>query len=186
MRAPGKPLLALTADDLMSCDLVVIPEDMTLRCAAHLLSQAQVSGAPVVDSQGRCIGVLSGTDFVRWAEKLGRPASASECPTCLVPPCVCADWQMLEPDDLPTSEVRQHMTPDPVMTCPATPISQLARNMLDAHIHRIIVVDAQRRPIGIITSTDILAAVAYAGNLGQAASAAHKADPDRTAPLLPV
>ena len=40
-------------------------------------------------------------------------------------------------------------------------IMDLARSMLDAHIHRIIVVDNNCRPIGIVSSTDILAAVAY-------------------------
>ena len=54
------------------------------------------------------------------------------------------------------------MTADPVTVSPHTPIGKLARLMLDAHIHRVVVVDEQRRPIGIVSSTDILAAVAYA------------------------
>jgi CBS-domain-containing membrane protein len=33
--------------------------------------------------------------------------------------------------------------------------------MIDAHIHRIIVVDKKQRPIGIVSSTDLLAAMAY-------------------------
>ncbi len=36
--------------------------------------------------------------------------------------------------------------------------------MLDAHIHRIIVVDAGRRPVGVLSTTDVLAAVANAGH----------------------
>jgi predicted transcriptional regulator len=32
--------------------------------------------------------------------------------------------------------------------------------MLDAHVHRVIVVDRQGRPIGVVSSMDILAAVA--------------------------
>jgi CBS domain-containing protein len=36
--------------------------------------------------------------------------------------------------------------------------------MIDAHIHRIVVVDEGQRPIGVVTGTDILAAVAYAEN----------------------
>jgi len=48
-----------------------------------------------------------------------------------------------------------------VVVPPITPIQELARMMLDAHIHRIIVADERGRPIGIISSTDILAAVAY-------------------------
>src|SRR5262245_28788033 len=62
------PLLALTAQDVMSREVVTIPRRMSLRDAARLLRQAQVSGAPVVDEQGRCIGVLSAADFLRWAE----------------------------------------------------------------------------------------------------------------------
>jgi CBS-domain-containing membrane protein len=34
--------------------------------------------------------------------------------------------------------------------------------MVDAHIHRLIVAGAHRRPIGIVSSTDLLAAVACA------------------------
>jgi CBS-domain-containing membrane protein len=33
---------------------------------------------------------------------------------------------------------------------------------LDADIHRVIVVDKEDRPIGIVSSTDVLAAMAYA------------------------
>lgn len=43
----------------------------------------------------------------------------------------------------------------------STPIRELARQMIDAHIHRIIVVDDENRPLGIVSSTDLLAALAY-------------------------
>jgi len=54
------------------------------------------------------------------------------------------------------------MSRDVVTAAAATPIADVARMMLDAHIHRVFVVDAQRRPVGIVSSTDIIAAVAYA------------------------
>ena len=51
------------------------------------------------------------------------------------------------------------MTTD-VVTAPAqTRIGELARRMLDAHIHRVFILDAQGRPAGVVTATDILAAV---------------------------
>jgi CBS domain-containing protein len=53
------------------------------------------------------------------------------------------------------------MTPDPETVRPTTLIRSLARIMIDAHIHRVIVVDEEYRPIGIVTSTDVLAALAY-------------------------
>jgi CBS domain-containing protein len=67
----------------------------------------------------------------------------------------------VEVEKVPTDEVRQYMTADVVTVPPGTRIADLARQMLDAHIHRVIVVDEERRPVGVVSSTDILAAVAY-------------------------
>ena len=79
---------------------------------------------------------------------------------CSQPHCVLVDWQIVEVEKLPSDEVRQFMTPDPVTVRPETSIRTLARMMIDAHIHRVIVVDNERRPIGIVSSTDLLAALA--------------------------
>ena len=74
-----------------------------------------------------------------------------------------ADWCINgEIDHLPEEEVFKFMTKDPVTVRPATPLADLARQMVDGHIHRLIVVDVQDRPIGVVSSTDILAAVARA------------------------
>jgi len=155
MLATGKALTALKAADIMSRDVIMIPQEMSLRAAAHLLCQAQITGAPVVDDAMRCVGVLSATDFVHWAE--------SSCQTAFTfsDPCqpVC-DWEVLNINILPAEEVRAHMTPVPVVANPQTPLGELARLMIDAHIHRVIVVDGNSQPIGIVSSSDILAAVA--------------------------
>jgi CBS-domain-containing membrane protein len=155
MRVTTKPLARLTAGDLMSRDVTVIPRHLSLRTAAHLLSQARVSGAPVIDGCGACVGVISSTDFVHWAE--GKPpVRRDEAHT----PCACADWQVFDTESLPADEVGAYMTADPVTAGPSTPIGELARMMLDAHIHRVIIVDVGKHPEGIVSSTDILAAVA--------------------------
>lgn len=163
MTNPTKPLLGLTANDLMSRDVVAIPRQSSLRAAAKLLSHAQVTGAPVVDEDGRCVGVISATDFLHWAEK----AKASALVPALTPPaCVCAEWQVVEPRDLPGEEVSAFMTPDPVVVPVGTPVGRLAQLMIDARIHRVVVVNRERQPVGIVSSTDILAAVARAGQAG--------------------
>jgi CBS domain-containing protein len=51
---------------------------------------------------------------------------------------------------------------DPVTVPPTKPVRELARMMIDGHIHRIIVVDEQCRPVGMVSSTDILAVMANA------------------------
>lgn len=153
-----KPFLEMTAGDLMSRDVVTIFRGMSLRAAAHLLSESHLSGAPVVDESGQCIGVLSTTDFMHW---VGYGERATSTPAYFNPGCVHSAWQVVDVESLPMDEVGSYMTADPVTVPPRTALPELARKMIDAHIHRIIVVDARRLPIGIVSSTDILAAVAY-------------------------
>ena len=45
---------------------------------------------------------------------------------------------------------------------PATPITEVAQDIVDAHIHRVLVV-RDEQPFGIITSTDLMAAIAKTG-----------------------
>jgi CBS domain-containing protein len=142
----------------MTAKVRTIAATTPLQDAARMLSREQISGAPVVDGDGRCIGVLSATDFMHWAER-----KENEPVRSTTSACVCSDWQVVEWELLPRDEVRWYMTPDAVTVTPGTPIQELARTMLDAHIHRVLVVDSGRHPVGIVTSTDVLAALAYAG-----------------------
>jgi CBS domain-containing protein len=158
MLATTTPLLELTARDLMSRDVVVIPLAMPLRAAAGLLSRAQVSGAPVVDAAGHCVGMLSAHDFMRWTEK-GKGAARRRWVDAAA---FCADWQIPNLANIPEEAVAAFMTADPVTVRPEARIGELARMMLDAHIHRLVVVSEENRPLGIVSSTDILAAVARA------------------------
>jgi CBS domain-containing protein len=208
----SKPLSDLTAGDLMSREVVRLPEDTPLRDAARLLLQHRIGGAPVVDREGRCVGVFSSVDVLRLAERRAdptRPAAppppttcsfqaqhrtrdGSEVTLCTLPPgvcpiqrtrkgpegemiecsqphCVLADWQMVELEALPADAVRHFMTPDPVTARPDAPARARARMMVDAHIHRVVVVDEKRVPVGVVSSTDLLAALAYCGGREQTA-----------------
>jgi predicted transcriptional regulator len=156
--ASTKSFFALTAGELMTRSVVMVPLEMSLKGAAHLLSQARVTGGPVVDGSGRCVGVLSAVDFMHCAEK-DRDSAQPFGPAAAV---VTSEWQVMDLDNLPTDEVAAYMTPDPVTVRVTTSVTELARAMLDAHIHRLIVVDSSNKPIGVVSTTDILAAVAHA------------------------
>lgn len=194
-------LRALTAGKLMSFEVVTIPESLPIRDAARRLAGARVSGAPVVDESGRCVGVLSVSDIARWATwpsvspsgpsrtcsywEHGRGAAGEDLAVCQLAPGACAlqrrqagpngkpltactqphgvcvgEWQVLEPGKSSDGTVREFMTPDPVTVPADTPIRTLTRMMIDASVHRVIVIDDAGRPVGIVSSTDVLAAVA--------------------------
>ncbi len=147
-RNAAKPLLALTAADLMTAPVMTIPEMTPLREAARLLLRSSISGAPVVDAAGRCLGVLSSSDFVSWAGANGKEIS------------FIAPWgERIPVEDFPDQEIRHYMTAQPVTVAPQCSIGELAEKMVEAHIHRVLVVVDHDRPCGIVSSTDILAAV---------------------------
>ncbi len=155
MMSTLKPLTALAAEDVMSRSVLVIPSRMSLRAAARILSRANVTGAPVVDEVGACVGVLSAVDFLHFVQG-DRPLLAPR-PT----DCVCTAWQVVEADQVPAEEeVSGFMTRDIVTASPSESVVGLAKIMTDAHIHRVIIVDAKKRPVGIVTTTDVIAAVA--------------------------
>src|SRR6516164_9748512 len=115
----SKTFATLTARDLMKHEVVTIPQTMPLREAAQVLGKEHISGAPVVDAEGQCVGILSASDFLAlWARESG-PAQGAVC---------------------------RYMTADPVVVEQTAPITELARKMIDAHIHRVIVVDNECRP----------------------------------------
>lgn len=160
MQTLSQPLFALTAEDLMSREVLTLSAWMPVQSAARALARARVGGAPVVDERGQCVGVFSLSDSNRRA----RDDKKSTRPAPPIPDCVCSDWEIVEEqwEELPADAVSRYMTPDPVLVLPETPVGVLAQRMVDAHIHRLIVAAEDRRPIGIVSSTDVLAAMARA------------------------
>ncbi len=155
VEAAAKPFLTLTAADLMTAPVMTIPQETSLREAASLLFGSHVSGAPVVDEDGRCLGVLSSSDFITWAGLGGEAGKAGTAISLIAP------WgELINIEDAPDHEIRHYMTAQPITVTPRTPIGELAQKMVDAHIHRVLVVVDQNRACGIVTSSDVMAAVA--------------------------
>jgi CBS domain-containing protein len=200
MIATTKPLPSLTASDLMRPDVAVIPQDTSLRAAAELFSSRQLGEAAVVDPDGRCVGMLSATDLIRWA--LREPQGGAEdvrspgcpyqvkgrlltggdavictrardsCPlqelrpmtggrhtaVCQLREGVVSEWQGVSGREN-TGGVRGYMTAGSGVVA-ETPLSALARAVVDSRAPRLIVVDGRHRPIGTVSRLDVLAALA--------------------------
>ena len=149
-------LLPLTAADLMSAPVTSIPHDMLLRDAGHLLIKSRISGAPVVDSEGNCIGILSSSDFIGWAETGGEMEKPTKGVSFIAP------WgEIVSLDACEGCVVRKFMTRDPITIEPTASIGEIAQKLIDAGIHRVLVTEGQR-PCGIVSTIDIVAAVADA------------------------
>lgn len=125
---------------------------MTIRDVARIFDEHKVSGTPVVDAGGKLVGVVSRTDLVkRYAvgEIDGDPMMLIELFGGK------NDGKSgLKPASLITIE--DFMTCDPVTAEPSTLLKDLAQNMHKARVHRVIVVDTNKAPVGIVTSLDLV------------------------------
>jgi CBS domain-containing protein len=130
---------ASTVGDLMTRDPVVAIEDMSLLDAAEIMDFYRVDGLPVIDWNGDLVGVISQTDLLhaRAAEALRNA------------------WQGLT--------VRHLMTRPAVTVTSACPVDEAAALMEQMRIHRLVVVAADGEPIGILSITDLVHAMAEEG-----------------------
>jgi CBS-domain-containing membrane protein len=55
--------------------------------------------------------------------------------------------------------VADHMTQDIVSVTQETPLIVVLRNMIDARLHRVLVLDTAQRVCGIVSMTDVIAAL---------------------------
>jgi len=150
MRRSCKQLFECTAEDLMTRDVIALPQAMSLQEAAHRLSEAGVSGAPVMDDAGRCVGVLSRGDLIRAVEEgLPRPPE----------PPFFGDWQIEEEGDGP-GEVARMMTRSLIAVPPDASLAEIARAMHSSRVHRVLVQDEAGRVVGVVSSLDVLGALA--------------------------
>lgn len=146
----------LKAKDVMTADPVCVETSARMRDLASMFENHQISGAPVVDKEGKVIGVVSKTDLIRRCaegtddippaflfEVLSEQGQGDETSEVIPEPLIC---------------VEDFMTEDPLMVSPDLSAAAVARMMFEKRIHRVIVVDEAQFPIGIITSLDLLGA----------------------------
>jgi CBS domain-containing protein len=134
---------------VMTTDVVTVRPETTLKHVAALLGARGISGAPVVDENGRVLGVVSEADILA---KERRPAHLSL-------------WEhLLHRDRLdPKTTAR---TAGEAMTAPAVTIAAQRRIdaaatiMLDRSVNRLPVPDVEGLLVGIVTRADLVRAFA--------------------------
>ena len=124
---------AAKVGQLMSRDVVTIGTGRPLGEAAELLTRHKVSGLPVVDVDGRLVGLISEADFVS-ALDVRHPVRRKQMGTVV--------------DDL--------MTEHPVTIAEDDTLETAIERMENKRVKRLVVVDGEARVRGIIARRDVL------------------------------
>jgi CBS domain-containing protein len=127
---------ARAVSETMTADPVTLTADAPLPAAAVLIAEHRVHGLPVVDGDGRVIGVVAQTDIVRVRATHD----------------LWSNWSSLTVGDVMTS---------PAITVdPGAGLAEAAMLMNGNRVHRLVVVDRDGRAIGIISAGDLVRAIA--------------------------
>ena len=143
-----------TAADVMTPEVLMVPEDMTVSELADYLTEHEITGAPVVDKKGKAVGVVSVTDIAA-AHTGGDPSPGPHHEYFRgAEGFAVREMRGFQVGD-DERRVVEIMTPTIFSVPEETPVSQVARTMIAGRIHRLLVT-RKERIVGIVTSLDLL------------------------------
>jgi CBS domain-containing protein len=176
---------------IMSTELVTVSPQLTLQEVARVFAETGITGAPVVSGR-ELVGVVSTTDLVEfettnpgsprqregrseWGEIETLPAldGSDESEPGLyftemwddAGADVLARFETDSPEwnRMAEATVGGVMTTAVVSLPPDAAVQEAARIMMAANVHRILVVDDRGELVGLVSSSDIVRAVAELG-----------------------
>lgn len=136
--------LALLARDLMTSPVYTLPSDSTVREAWTEITRRSVHHLPVTSVHGILVGIISDRDLLPHVQELTTTTQLGQ-----------AAHRRLA--DIMTSSV--------ISAAPTTNVKEIARIMLEEHIHAVPILDGNRRLVGILTTHDLLRGIANHGPL---------------------
>ncbi|MBR9980516.1 MAG: CBS domain-containing protein [Desulfatitalea sp.] len=147
--ARKRMLTALKAADVMTTPVITIAEGMDLLETASLLAVRNISGAPVVDTEARIIGVISEKDFLA---RMGAGPDGSFMH--VIAHCLKHKGCVAVP--MKSHSAGEIMTAPPITGTPDRTIADISSLFTEHNINRLPIVDSENRPIGIVTRSDLV------------------------------
>jgi CBS domain-containing protein len=135
----------------MTRDLVSVPSGTSMESVAEMMIARGLSRAPVVDSRGRMIGMISKSDLVERADEGDVQILARSPERGLL-----ASERGLHAQGEPL-DVDHIMTPAVTSISEQDTVQQAASLMASKHLHGLPVVGEDGQPVGFLSSLDILA-----------------------------
>lgn len=143
--------LGVSCGDIMARDLVTVQFGTDLEEAWNLLRRHKVKALPVVDSFQRVVGIITVADYQRQLDDTTAAGLATKLQGLL----------RRTPGNLSEKAevVGQIMTKDVYTASVTTPVAELVHQLSDRGLHHIPVVDEKKKLVGMVTQSDLIAAL---------------------------
>lgn len=143
----------MKAADVMTRNVVSVTPDATVLQAARVMLQQHISGLPVVDADGRLVGVLSEGDFLRRRETATERRRSRWLEFLMGPGKIASEYTQSH-----GSKVSEVMTEDVVTVTEDTPLETIVELMERHRIKRVPVMRG-KDVVGIVTRSNLMHAM---------------------------
>jgi molybdopterin-containing oxidoreductase family membrane subunit len=141
------------ARDIMAPTVISVAPETPVEEASRLLVTHRISGLPVVDAEGRVTGVLTESDII-FREIHNEPHLVEKVGDMILP-------RTLRKSDRSGGTAGEIMTSPAVTARQETPLNELIQAITEKKIKRIIIVDMDGRPVGIVSRIDVIKALEH-------------------------
>lgn len=155
------PCTALSARDVMLTNVVTVSYAAPLSEVERILVENRISGMPVVNEAGHVVGVVSVKDLIeRYAEDPdSRPRRGSGYYHMSVADMDDADFESYELPAEAEETAESLMNSDILAVDADATLAEVARQMVDRRVHRLLVADGGKF-VGIVTTLEVLQVIA--------------------------
>lgn len=149
------------AKEIMTTQVQSIGPEESVRAAANMLAEHHISGLPVVDENNRVVGIISSSDIVKFSGQshiitlVGSSGWVSPYTDIAAMSTMNTGFELLG-----KKLVKDIMTRKVVTVSQDATGEEVARILAKKKINRLPVVDENGALVGIITRTDLIAAMA--------------------------
>lgn len=147
--------------DVMTKHLIAVNPIDSVSAALRLMVENHVSALPVIDGHDRCVGVISATDVLQLALQFSGELEALNTTEGLAHELLIEKLEQTGFSDQVVNEVMTHIA---VTVEPETKLVAAAAAMVRNGVHRLPVVEPKGRLIGLVSSMDIVRALAESEN----------------------
>lgn len=157
------------AGDIMTTDVVTIGPESNIAEAVRLICEHGISGLPVVEINGKLLGIITKTDLIALEyetqfERLYEVDLKSILGSKELNQTSCQK-SSIDTEGKETTPVETIMKRNVITASPDTPLPMIAKLMQENNVHRIVITENDR-VIGIITSMDLLKLIVQKGAKG--------------------
>jgi len=147
----------MIAKDIMKTDVITVSEDTTIKEIAQILTDNKISGVPVVNQEGKLVGIVTEGDLLHKEANPRIPKFFGILGAMIYLGGI--DQYKEDFKKLAASKASEIMTTEVITVSKNTEIGAIATLMVEHNIKRIPVIE-NGKIIGIVSRADIIRTIA--------------------------